>query len=58
MILQNNPHVPIVLNEHDQDRERLLSNLLQMELTESAQGYLSRTHRPFPIYYVFRLPDP
>jgi len=38
-------------------REQLLNHLLQIELTEAAQNYLSRTRRPFPVHYVFDMSD-
>ena len=57
MILRSSPSVLTTLNEQDRHREQLLSNLLEFELRESVEDFLSRTRRSFPLYYVFRLPD-
>ena len=44
-------------NSNTNNREQLLGNLLQTELREAAQGYLSRTRRMYPIHYVFDMSD-
>ncbi len=44
-------------NPNQIHREQLLNNLLQIELSEVIQNYLSRTRRSFPVHYVFDMSD-
>lgn len=43
--------------DHDARREALLQNLLGVEIRQAFRAYITRSHRPFPIHYVFRLLD-
>lgn len=57
MILRSNVNATLPLNDFERRRERLLARLLELELRESTDDFLLRTRRPYPIYFVFRLPD-
>lgn len=57
MTLQNNLNDRPTVIEQDLRRENILTSLLEMELRDVANDYLSRTRQSYPIHYVFRLPD-
>ncbi|CAF2898988.1 unnamed protein product [Rotaria sp. Silwood2] len=45
-------------NDHtNNNREVVLNDLLRLELREAAVDYLRRTHRTYPIHYVFDMSD-
>ena len=55
MVLQNDVNAHQILNNHNRHREQTLSELLEMELQEATQNFLTRTRRSYPIHYVFDL---
>jgi len=45
-------------NNHDyNDRELILNTLLRVELRDAISHYMSQTHRPFPLHYIFDTSD-
>ena len=49
--------LPPIQRALSNDRERILRNLLRVELRDAAYSYLSRTHESASIEYVFFVPD-